>query len=1031
MIMKNKNPNKSGFNWLRVFVLLMMIGGMLQFPTAQTALAADEETIDLPEGSSTNVAYTVKVLPNGNILVADYRFDDGATTDVGAVHLYDGETLERINTLKGSTQNDYVGSGGVEIIQQGDNISYVVVSPYWSSDGSTLHVGAVTFCDGETGCPDDDDNDYSTITASNSLVGSEADDYVGGKSGGLDYGNVVILSDGDYVVVSTEWGGGKGAVTWCSGTTGCQGVVSDLNSLIGTRTNDIVGYAGVTALDNGNYVVSSSRWHDASNQDVGAVTWCEGTASDKCTGAVAAGNSLVGAKYSGIQIGSGGTVALEGNQYLVVSPEAKVGSGTVKDGAVTFCDHDDETMSCYDEEFSHWDGSAKEHSLYGTQFEYVGAIVTEYSEDEHTASAYKSGVTVLSDGTYVVASSAWGSVIESSWVYHHYGAVTWCDPNAADGDPGDCLGVQVGETNSLVGSTDEDQVGLGGVTELDDGSYVVASPFWNLSAESTATGAVTWCDPDAADSATGDCLDVEVSQTNSLVGSTADDFVGGIVATEFISAITALSDGKYVVSSPEWDNGETTEDAGAVVLCAADGACKGTVASQTTKTVGSAENDQIGSEGTTLVGDGNYVIGSGHTPGGNGEGAATLCDPDAGAGDANSCVDITISSGNSLVGTISEDLLGLSVEAITDDLFVVFSPRWDNGVGQLNNGAVTLMNAENRCPIGEINADNSFIGSSVSSDDDFLTTYVWDEDDARLLIGRPPDEAFSVFDVNYIAKQTGNWSDHETWCLGVPKEGFDVVIGDGKTVTVDADTEAVKDLKFEIGGALTFESTSSLDSASADLIQAAGAKLSFTGDWQNSGTFNGGEGTVELTGSGEQVISSSTDIAFNNLIIGADSILSDTLSLKKLSATGTITNSGVVRKTMALGPGDVYTFGITGATITNKEDSEQSFTVDWLERNSPNPGENMETGRYWMITTTEDVAADLVMTMNFTPSDGDLLCHYVDSEWVCDASSVDAENKTITLEGIEDVNGIWTGQKNSGDNYEIILPFIFKNSTIQ
>ena len=47
-------------------------------------------------------------------------------------------------------------------------------------------------------------------------------------------------------------------MTWGSGTTGVSGVVSSGNSLAGSTASDQVGGSGITALTNGNYVVSSS-----------------------------------------------------------------------------------------------------------------------------------------------------------------------------------------------------------------------------------------------------------------------------------------------------------------------------------------------------------------------------------------------------------------------------------------------------------------------------------------------------------------------------------------------------------------------------------------------------------------------------------------------------------------------------------------------------------------------------------------------------------------------------------------------------
>src|SRR6202022_4354353 len=92
----------------------------------------------------------------------------------------------------------------------------------------------------------------------------------------------------------------------------------------------------------------------------------------------------------------------------------------------------------------------------------------------------------------------------------------------------------VSAANSLVGSTSGDQVGGYGITALTNGNYVVKSPNWN-----SATGAVTW-----GNGATG--VTGTISAANSLVGSSAGDYVGG--------GITALTNGNYVVDSSYWNS---------------------------------------------------------------------------------------------------------------------------------------------------------------------------------------------------------------------------------------------------------------------------------------------------------------------------------------------------------------------------------------------------------------------------------------------------------------------------------------------
>jgi hypothetical protein len=97
----------------------------------------------------------------------------------------------------------------------------------------------------------------------------------------------------------------------------------------------------------------------------------------------------------------------------------------------------------------------------------------------------------------------------------------------------------VSATNSLVGSTASDSVGNTGITALTNGNYVVRTANWGQGGTRTNLGAVTWGSGTAGVSG-------EVSATNSLVGSKANDSVGS-------GGITALTNGNYVVRSPNFD----------------------------------------------------------------------------------------------------------------------------------------------------------------------------------------------------------------------------------------------------------------------------------------------------------------------------------------------------------------------------------------------------------------------------------------------------------------------------------------------
>ncbi len=373
------------------------------------------------------------------------------------------------------------------------------------------------------------------------LTGSSAGDSVGS-------GGVTVLKNGNFVVSSYAWSNGAtsrvGAVTWVNGATGLAGVVSTSNSLYGTTANDRVGSSGVTALSNGNYVVSSYAWNNGATSQVGAVTWANGVSG--LSGVVSTSNSLYGTT-AGDRVGVGGVTALSNGNYVVSSYRWSNGA-TAQVGAVTWANGASGLTGAV----------STSNSLYGsTANDRVGG----------------GGVTALSNGNYVVDSYAWSNGATSQ-----VGAVTWV--NGASG-----LAGVVSTSNSLYGTTANDQVGIRGVTALSNGTYVVSSYAWSNGA-TTRVGAVTW-----ANGATG--LSGVVSTSNSLYGTTANDLVGS-------GGVTVLPNGRFVVVSGGWDNGGTL-DAGAVTVADASGVVA--AVSSANSAVGStAQGLSFAAEGVTSGG---------------------------------------------------------------------------------------------------------------------------------------------------------------------------------------------------------------------------------------------------------------------------------------------------------------------------------------------------------------------------------------------------------------------------------------------
>ncbi len=562
---------------------------VLLFAAAPRACASQTEL----SGSVGSGAFgaAVTVLSNGNFVVTDPAYSiSGDAANVGAVYLYDGATLAVISTLTGSTANDRVGNGGVTVLPNGN---YVVYSGAWNN-GAVAAAGAVTWCSGTSGV-------YGAVSAANSLVGSTTNDNVGM------YG-MTVLANGNYVVHSYNWNNGStttvGAATWCSGASGTKGVVSPTNSLVGVSTNDMVGAGGITPLANGNYVVRSQYWQNGAVFQVGAVTWGNGAVGTK--GRVSATNSLIGSTSSD-KVGSGGVTALANGNYVVGSPNwdrgtsGDVGAATWGSGTSGVTGVVSAANSLVGSNGSDQVGSAGALALANGNYVVRSPNWDRGSVSDVGAATWCNGTTgtkgvvaatnslvgsaaddrvglgalALASGGYVVLSLYWdnGAAADA-------GAATWC------GGASMVTGV-VSAANSLVGGTAGDQVGSGGAAALANGGCVVLSPNWD-NGLATDAGAATW------GGVTG-----LVSAANSLVGSSAGDQVSS-------GGVTLLPNGNYVVSSPKWINGGAA-NAGAVTSGNGSGGVSGAV-SATNSLVGGTAGDKVGSGGATALTNGNYVV---------------------------------------------------------------------------------------------------------------------------------------------------------------------------------------------------------------------------------------------------------------------------------------------------------------------------------------------------------------------------------------------------------------------------------------
>jgi len=614
-------------------------------PTAKTFYLISLPDTD-PVAGNQHGSGKIFELANGNILVASPS-DDFVAIDAGAVRLYkpDGTLL---SVLSGSTANDMVGLN-VNLLTGNNNA--VTSTTNWSNAGQA-NAGAVTWIDGTSGIS-------GNVTVMNSLVGSSANDSVGCV--------ITVLTNSNYVVSSPHWNNNSGAASWGYGTTlgsRLTGTISSVNSLIGSSPNDGIG-SHVTALKNGNYVTSSGSWDKVNTDnslitDAGAVTWGDGFMGT--TGTVSAANSLIGSTKNDFvgsnDVGSNNVTALTNGNYVVSSGYWDNGKA-INAGAVSWGDGQGGTIGAV----------SADNSLVG-------------SKSSNQVGWGSEAITVLTNGNYVVVSGLWDNGTATN-----AGAVTW------GSGIGGTVGI-VSAANSLVGSNKNDYAGSdsaasNNVTALTNGNYVVNSKYWDNGTVADA-GATTWGNGLGGTVGT-------ISSGNSLTGSLPNDGIS--------SRVTALSNGHYVVGSPNWSNGAGaatwgTGDSGGIRLT-------GTISADNSL-IGATPGDKIGSSITALT-NSHYVVAS--PSWNNGAGAVTWCNGESGGIRLTG----TISVENSLIGSSANDGIGSSITALTNGNYVASSGYWDR-INSDNSvvtdaGAVTWGNGHGGTT-GIVSGSNSLIGLS-------------------------------------------------------------------------------------------------------------------------------------------------------------------------------------------------------------------------------------------------------------------------------------------------------------------------------
>jgi len=241
---------------------------------------------------------SVTALGNYNFVIASQYYNVNSVTDSGSVMLINGATGAQIGTtLAGDTANDLFGSSGVTAL---GNNNFVIASAY-DDVNSVTDAGSVMLINGATGAQ-----------IGTTLAGDNAQDYFGSPSiTSLGNNNFVITARWDDVNSVSN----AGSVMLVNGATGAQ----IGTTLAGDNASDMLGYSSVTALGNNNFVIASRIDDVNSVTNAGSVMLINGA-----TG-VQIGTTLAG-DTANDQLGYSGVTALGNNNFVIATAVDDVNS---------------------------------------------------------------------------------------------------------------------------------------------------------------------------------------------------------------------------------------------------------------------------------------------------------------------------------------------------------------------------------------------------------------------------------------------------------------------------------------------------------------------------------------------------------------------------------------------------------------------------------------------------------------------------------------------------------------------------------
>ena len=619
-------------------------------------------------------------------------------------------TVSTTNSLVGGSTGDSVGNGATSVNGLGFS-NTGVFRLQGSTAGDALYynqnqsnaAGAVVFLPGSGPT-------VGVISSANALLGSNANDRIGS--------NGIFEISGKYIVLSPDWDNATiadaGAVTVASANAGVAGLVGSGNSLVGDHVNDKVGNSDPFVLQNNNVLIVSAQW----NGNAGAVTFLDtvtghfgGSTNGVLFGVLDQTNSLIG-RSANDQVGSAGfdTAGVGPGYYLVFSPLVDNSVTSAADaGAVTIGDDaqgvrgfaDDNSVSFVGTQANdtlginsntdptnngnlfllnpQWNGNIGAATFVdlvnGTglrgDISSSNSLVGQIAGDKVGIG----GVQMLTGTAFVIRSPNWsdnGAAIDA-------GALTW--GNELTGVSG-----VLNASNSLVGANAGDGVGQANLR------FVSGTPnLWYARTPNFDGGksALTFVDP-AVSTPTG-----VMSATNSLVGSTIGDGVGRNNSDVF--AVNFGTTTRVVVLSKDWDN-VGAADAGAITTFLPSAPATGAI-SASNSLVGSNVGDAIGSGFQQVLSNGNRLFV--HSDWNSGRGAVTFWNG------SNNLLG-TVGAANSLVGAAAGDRVGLFGvnEIFGSNVYMVRTPGFNNNAGALTFGTNTSGIK------GTLGAANSLVGAT-------------------------------------------------------------------------------------------------------------------------------------------------------------------------------------------------------------------------------------------------------------------------------------------------------------------------------